>query len=67
VTTQTAGAVTSRRSRTTHVAAVDDLQAARGTRQRALCGRQVEVRRYPVSPGHDVCLACRKAAGWGAA
>lgn len=64
----TIGAVTSRRSRTIHVAAVDDPKAARGTWQRALCGRRVEVRWYPVEARHNnVCAQCRKAAGWAVA
>jgi hypothetical protein len=61
----TVGAVSSRSSRTIHVAQVTDIASARGTWVRAACGQPVEVRGYEIDARHDVCRRCRKSMGWG--
>lgn len=59
------GAVSSRSSEIVHVAEVADPDAARGTRVRAVCGQDAEVRWYPVGAEHAfVCRRCRRALGW---
>jgi hypothetical protein len=61
--------ITSLRSRTTHVVPSIDAEYAdsvypREAKIRAYCGAVVDVRQMTVTESSEVCMKCRKAAGW---